>query len=41
VDALFVSTCLDAARVAGRKTLVGIVAEPSGFAAMAPPEVQE
>ena len=35
---LFLSTCLDGARVSGRKTVCGIVAEPGGHAAIFPPQ---
>ena len=35
----FVSTCLDASRVAGRKTVAALVALPSGYAAVAAPQV--
>jgi hypothetical protein len=35
---LNLSTCLDGARVSGRKTVCGIVAEPGGHAAIFPPQ---
>jgi hypothetical protein len=35
---LNLSTCLDGARVSGRKTVCGIVAEPGGQAAIFPPQ---